>query len=124
MRLVTQLLHASLLVEDMPRARNFYEGLLGLSASQSRPALAFDGVWYDIGACQIHLLCLPSPETGLVRPEHGGRDRHVALAVADFAALMARLDGAGVTYTLSSSGRQALFCRDPDGNALEFVEMK
>ena len=124
MRLVTQLLHASLLVEDMTRARNFYEGLLGLSASPNRPALAFDGVWYDIGACQIHLLCLPSPETGLVRPEHGGRDRHVALAVADIAALMARLDVAGITYTLSSSGRQALFCRDPDGNALEFVALK
>lgn len=124
MMLVTQLLHASLLVEDMPRARNFYEGILGLSASQRRPALALDGVWYDIGACQIHLLCLPSPETGLVRPEHGGRDRHIALAVADFAALKARLDGAGVAYTLSSSGRQALFCRDPDGNALEFVALK
>lgn len=121
MRLVTQLLHASLLVKDMACARNFYEGVLGLSASQNRPKMAFDGAWYDVGACQIHLLCLPSPETGLIRPEHGGRDRHIALAVADLATLKARLDGAGVAYTLSNSGRQALFCRDPDGNALEFL---
>jgi glyoxylase I family protein len=38
--------------------------------------------------------------------------------------LMKRLDAAGVTYTLSQSGRRALFCRDPDDNALEFVELK
>lgn len=124
MRLVTQLLHASLLVENIARARGFYEGVLGLSASRNRPEMAFDGAWYDIGACQIHLLCLPSPETGLIRPEHGGRDRHIALAVADLAALIPRLDAAGIAYTLSSSGRQALFCRDPDGNALEFLELK
>jgi glyoxylase I family protein len=34
---------------------------------------------------------------------------------------MERLNQAGVTYTLSQSGRRALFCRDPDGNALEFI---
>jgi len=24
---------------------------------------------------------------------------------------------------MSSSGRQALFCRDPDGNGLEFIQL-
>jgi len=31
---------------------------------------------------------------------------------------------AGVAFTLSQSGRSALFCRDPDGNALEFVQAR
>jgi len=53
--------------------------------------------------------------------QHGGRDRHVALAVSDLAQLIERLNQAGVAYTLSSSGRRALFCRDPDGNALELI---
>jgi len=122
MMIVTRLLHVSLLVADLARARAFYEGVLGLNASPQRPEMRFAGVWYDIGACQIHLLCLPSPEAGLARPEHGGRDRHIALAVTDIARLKARLDRAGVAYTFSQSGRPALFCRDPDGNALEFVE--
>ena len=122
MNLITRLLHASLLVEDLARARIFYEEVLGLIASPDRPEMGFSGVWYDIGACQIHLLCLPNPEAGLARPEHGGRDRHIALAVTDIAQLKARLDNADVAYTLSRSGRPALFCRDPDGNALEFVE--
>lgn len=122
MNLITRLLHTSLLVEDIARARIFYEEVLGLIASPDRPDMGFSGVWYDIGACQIHLLCLPNPEAGLARPEHGGRDRHIALAITDIAQLKARLDNADVAYTLSRSGRPALFCRDPDGNALEFVE--
>jgi catechol 2,3-dioxygenase-like lactoylglutathione lyase family enzyme len=120
---ITQLLHSTLLVADMARARAFYEDVLGLVANPARPAMSFDGAWYDIGACQIHLMRLPNPEAGLARPEHGGRDRHVALAVSDMAELRARLDQAGVAYSLSQSGRPALFCRDPDDNALEFVAL-
>ena len=119
---LTRLLHASLLVADLGRARAFYENVLGLAPSPDRPALGFDGVWYDIGACQLHLLGLPNPDPVEGRPAHGGRDRHVALAVQGWEELKARLDAAGIAYTLSRSGRRALFVRDPDGNALELVE--
>jgi len=34
-----------------------------------------------------------------------------------------RLEIAGIPYTRSRSGRKAIFCRDPDGNAIEFVEV-
>ncbi len=34
----------------------------------------------------------------------------------------AALAAAGVAWTRSRSGRKALFCRDPDGNALELIE--
>ena len=121
--MITHLLHASLIVQDLPRARAFYEGVLDLTPSAARPAMSFDGVWYDIGLCQIHLLCLPNPEQGLERPKHGGRDRHLALAVDSLDELAGRLDTAGIAYTRSQSGRAALFCRDPDDNALEFVEV-
>jgi glyoxylase I family protein len=43
--------------------------------------------------------------------------------VAGWEALKARLEAAGVSYTLSRSGRRALFVRDPDGNALELMEI-
>ena len=120
--MITGILHASFLTSDLARSRAFYEGVLGLRPSPNRPAMSFDGVWYDVAdKQQIHLLLLPDPEAGLQRPAHGGRDRHVALAVSDIAKLIERLNQAGITYTLSSSGRRALFCRDPDGNALEFI---
>lgn len=119
---IFSLLHASLLVADLHRARNFYEGILGLAPNPARPEMSFAGVWYDVGQGQIHLINLPNPDPVQGRPEHGGRDRHTALGVAAWEDLKTRLDAAGVPYTLSRSGRRALFVRDPDGNALELVE--
>lgn len=120
--MITAILHASFITSDLAKSRAFYEGVLGLRPDPGRPAMSYDGVWYNVGpAQQIHLLVLPDPEAGIHRPAHGGRDRHIALAVSDFAGLVDRLNQAGVVYTLSSSGRRALFCRDPDGNALELM---
>lgn len=119
---IVGLLHASLLIADLDRSRRFYEEVLGLTAHAGRPELGFPGVWYDVGGGQIHLLCLSNPDPVEGRPEHGGRDRHTALAVTDWEGMQARLSAHGVPFTLSRSGRRALFCRDPDGNALELVE--
>ncbi len=119
---LTRLLHASLLVSDLERARAFYEGMLGLAPSPARPGMSFAGVWYDVGDSQIHLLALPNPDPVAGRPEHGGRDRHTAFAVSGWESLRQALDAAGIAYTLSRSGRRALFVRDPDGNALELIE--
>lgn len=121
--MITGIQHTTFLTSDLNRSRAFYEGVLGLKPDPKRPTMNFDGVWYDVAANQqIHLMSLPDPEAGLQRPAHGGRDRHVALGISVIAELTAKLDGAGIPYTLSQSGRKALFCRDPDGNALEFVE--
>ena len=121
---ITALLHAGLLVADLDRARQFYGSVLGLVPYPKRPDLPYPGEWYDLGnGQQLHLMNLPDPDAASVRPEHGGRDRHIALGVKDMAALKARLDAAGVRYTASQSGRAALFCRDPDANTLEFVEV-
>jgi glyoxylase I family protein len=118
---ITELLHVSVLVSDLQRARDFYEGILALTPNPNRPDLGFPGIWYDIGRQQIHLLALPNPDAGVVRPEHGGRDRHLALGVEDFEELKQTLDRQGLPYTLSRSGRMALFCRDPDGNGVELI---
>lgn len=121
MSLINRLHHASLIVSNLKAARTFYEGILGLQPSSLRPPLPFDGVWYEIGEQQIHLLELPNPDAGREPPAHGGRDRHTALLVNDLDELIARLEKAGIPYTHSQSGRRALFCRDPEGNALEFM---
>jgi catechol 2,3-dioxygenase-like lactoylglutathione lyase family enzyme len=121
---VAALLHAGLLVSDLARAKAFYESVLGLEPYPNRSDLPYPGEWYDLGGGQqLHLMQLANPDANSVRPEHGGRDRHIALAVRNLGALKGRLDAAGVTYTASKSGRAALFCRDPDANTLEFVEV-
>ncbi len=114
--------HVSMIVADTERALVFYHDVLGLPVDPQRPDLGYPGAWLAIGAQQIHLLELPNPDPVADRPAHGGRDRHVALTLQDLDGLRQRLDAAGIPYTLSKSGRRALFCRDPDNNALEFIE--
>ena len=122
--MITGIHHTTFLSRDLARSRTFYEDILDLVPDAQRPAMSFDGIWYDVaGGQQMHLMLLPDPEAGLARPAHGGRDRHVALTVNNLAELIGRLDRAGIAYTLSQSGRRALFCRDPDQNALEFIEV-
>jgi glyoxylase I family protein len=123
--MITGILHTTFLTSDLTESRAFYEGVLGLRPDSDRPMMSYDGVWYNLADNQqIHLMSLPNREAGLQRPAHGGRDRHVALSVSEIAELIARLNQAGIAYTLSQSGRRALFCRDPDQNALEFIEGK
>jgi glyoxylase I family protein len=114
--------HASLLVSDTGRALDFYCGVLQMQLDESRPDLGYAGAWLRVGEQQIHLLELPNPDPRQGRPSHGGRDRHLALLVGDLGRVALRLERAGLPFTRSRSGRQALFCRDPDQNALEFVQ--
>ncbi len=114
--------HVSLVVSNTEKSLEFYSGVLGLEQIE-RPDLGFPGAWLHVGTNeQIHLLELENPDPVTGRPEHGGRDRHVALSVEKLAPVRADLDQNEVHYTLSKSGRQALFCRDPDGNAVEILE--
>ncbi|MES9965077.1 MAG: VOC family protein [Candidatus Sedimenticola sp. 20ELBAFRAG] len=114
--------HASLLIQDTQRSLAFYRDTLGLAVFEARPDLGFPGAWLDVGEQQIHLLELPNPDPVVGRPDHGGRDRHIAFHVDDLDQLESRLEQHGIAYTLSRSGRKALFCRDPDSNALEFIQ--
>ena len=113
--------HVSLLVGDAEAACRFYVEVLGLEVLP-RPDLGFPGAWLSLGADQaLHLLELPDPDPRDGRPEHGGRDRHFALRVAATAPFAARLAERGIAFTRSRSGRDALFFRDPDGNAVELL---
>ncbi|MDX1335139.1 MAG: VOC family protein [Gammaproteobacteria bacterium] len=116
--------HVSLIVNDTNRALKFYCDVLGLPQAE-RPDLGFPGAWLQVGEVQqIHLLELENPYARVELPEHGGRDRHAAFSITELDALAERLATEGVAYRMSSSGRMALFCRDPDGNTLEFIESR
>lgn len=119
---ITAIHHASMIVCDTEKSLKFYVGILGLQQDLSRPDLGYPGAWLTVGDGQIHLLELPNPDSTTGRPQHGGRDRHLAMTVTDLSIIRSSLEKAGVEYTMSKSGRKALFCRDYDGNALELIE--
>lgn len=122
--MIKSIAHASFLVEDVQRSLEFYCGVLEIKLNTSRPNFPFEGAWLDLGDSgqQLHLMQLPNPDSKEGRPEHGGKDKHIALVVDDIAALEKRLNDANVSISKSKSGRPAFFCRDRDGNALEFSE--
>lgn len=119
---ITDLHHVSLIVADTARALGFYVECLGMQVDSSRPSLDFPGCWLRADGLRVHLLELDNPDPVEGRPDHGGRDRHTAVLVDDLDGFAARLEAAGVASTMSRSGRRALFCRDPDGNAWELIE--
>jgi len=66
---------------------------------------------------------MSAPPPGYVakgRPVHAGRDRHVAITISALDGLKQSLEMNDVPYTMSMSGRQALFTRDAYGNGWEF----
>lgn len=116
--------HCSVIIKNVDDSLVFYCDILGLKLNTQRPELGYPGAWLDVGNQQIHLLELPNPDPTDGRPEHGGRDRHLALMVKSLSEIEDKLNKNSCSYTLSKSGRRALFCRDPDGNAVEIIEAK
>lgn len=117
--------HISMLVANVAAALPFYQQVLGCVLIE-RPDLGFPGAWLRLAGdgahgVDVHLLQLPNPDPVDNRPVHGGRDRHVALRVAATEPFAERLTAMDWPFTRSKSGRDALFCRDVDGNAWELV---
>ena len=116
------ILHSSIIVRNTQTSLKFYTDILGLALDEKRPDLGYPGAWLEVNHQQIHLLEVPNPDPVTDRPQHGGRDRHTAIGIDNIEKLKQTLKQNNVYYSESKSGRRALFCRDPDGNALEFIE--
>ena len=120
---IKKILHASIIVSNTELSLEFYRDILGLSVDHSRPNLGFPGAFINVTENQqIHLLELSNPDPVKNRPDHAGRDRHIAFSVSNLGELEKILIKNKILFTRSKSGRSALFTRDPDGNGLEFIE--
>lgn len=120
---ILKLHHVSLIVENLDIALAFYKEVLRLDVDNSRPDLGYPGAWLILPEQQqIHLMQLEDPDKNSERPEHGGRDHHIAFSVNSLEEIAQSLESLEIPFTKSRSGRNALFCRDPDGNALEFIQ--
>ena len=116
-----QLHHVAIIVADLKQASHVYGDILGLELDE-RPEMKFEGLFYKLGGGQqLHIMQLNNPDEESIRPEHGGRYRHLALSISNLSLIKIRLDSENIPYTSSLSGRPAIFFYDADGNAIELV---
>jgi catechol 2,3-dioxygenase-like lactoylglutathione lyase family enzyme len=118
---IERLHHVSLCVTDLARAKQFYGAVLGLR-EVFRPDLGFGGAWYELGDGQLHLIVHPPTRTLRGTREIDGRDGHVAMRVADYAAAVAHLREQGVEVIVSPRNKtpwSQVYFTDPDGNVIE-----
>jgi catechol 2,3-dioxygenase-like lactoylglutathione lyase family enzyme len=122
--------HVGLVVSDLPAARRFDEGVLGLPRHHARPS------WLVLDAAStLHLIPLGDP--AVADPPHHAY-RHVALQVPELRAALGVLLAGGLrVFQADFAGHErevgsvaapldfgvgTLFVRDPDGNLVEFLQ--
>jgi catechol 2,3-dioxygenase-like lactoylglutathione lyase family enzyme len=99
------------------RAREFYQGVLGIPEVPKPPDMAKrGGCWFEKGELKVHLGVEPE-----FRP---ARKAHPAFIVSDLTALVALFRSAGspVTEDRSLEGYYRIFVQDPFGNRIELME--
>jgi catechol 2,3-dioxygenase-like lactoylglutathione lyase family enzyme len=122
-------LETAVYVDDMSRARRFYEEVLDLQPMVADERLCA----YSVGGRSVFLLFLrgsslsPVPMGGGHIPPHDGQGRlHMAFSVdsAELAGWERRLDERGIAVESRVTwprGGRSLYFRDPDDNLLELV---
>ncbi len=109
-------------VIDVPRARQFYEGVLGLSVTTQFEHDGKHWIEYDIGAATLAISNMSGDKW---KPSSDGPC--LALEVADFDAAIAVLRAAAVTFAIEpmdSGVCQMAIVLDPDGNSLAIHRRK
>ncbi|MGH8230947.1 MAG: VOC family protein [Steroidobacteraceae bacterium] len=99
------------------RAREFYQGLLGIPEVLKPPELAKrGGCWFERDALKVHLGVQPD-----FRP---ARKAHPGFIVSELAALVARFRSAGCAPVEDHTmpGHYRVFVDDPFGNRIELLE--
>jgi catechol 2,3-dioxygenase-like lactoylglutathione lyase family enzyme len=140
--------HVGLTVRDLDQALDFYHGVLGLpvrsapspvfdepslGAAVGVPGAALRQVNLALGDTTLELLeylAPPSPVSAPL-PQNALGAQHVAFRVDDIHATVVELEAKGITFlgdvTVVDDGVLAgwrwVYFTDPDGNALELVEV-
>lgn len=123
------ILETALYVDDMPRARAFYEDVLGLRPMVEDSRLVAYPVAQGSVLLLFHRGSTLAPVTlpgGVVPPHDGSGPLHMAFAIPaeSLDAWRTRLDAHGVAIESRVAwpkGGTSLYFRDPDGHALELA---
>ena len=118
--------HVTVVVKDLERSRKFYVETLGMRETP-RPAFSFDGLWFQAGKTQVHLILefeRSAPAGNQLAPERrSSLSQHVAFEVEDAEAIVPRLKELGIRIIHGPKPRPdgfiQVFVTDPDGHVIE-----
>lgn len=120
--------HVAIICSDYARSKAFYTDVLGLKVIHEAYREARDSWKLDLEVSpgvQIELFSFPSPPPRVSRPEAQGL-RHIAFAVDDIDAAVARIEAHGVTCETiridEYTGKRFTFFADPDDLPIELYE--
>ncbi len=119
----TRLLHTMLRVGNLQRSIAFYTDVLGMKllrtsdVPEEEYTLAFLGYSHEDEGTVIEL----TYNYGKSTYEHGGYYGHIALAVPDVFAEVARLKALGVEVGFVEESGRLAFLSDPDGYDIELL---
>lgn len=114
-------LHVAIQVSNLEAADAFYTNVIGLQKVDRQ--LTFPGSWYQIGDFQLHLIVSEWAKHP-PREQKWGRQAHLAFAIHHLDDIKQCLEERSVPFQMSSSGRAALFVKDPDGNVIELLQVE
>lgn len=142
--MITAIPHTGIVVRDLEGALRFYRDLLGFSvATELREAGDYINNMLGLERVDVTTVKLSAPDHSLIEllqfRSHRGRSRgpmapcdfgitHIAFTVDDLDREYKRLRAAGVAFNARSQTSpdgyaKVTFCRDPEGNLIELVEV-
>lgn len=132
---ITKLLHAGVRVgpgdDNVKKALDFYEGLLGLERDQDRPYVpGVPGHWMNLNhgdrSQQIHLFGAEGVSPLGRSAKEDPTRHHIAYAVADLAEAERELEARGIRYwiydNVVGNASKQVFFEDPFGNMIELQQ--
>jgi catechol 2,3-dioxygenase-like lactoylglutathione lyase family enzyme len=99
------------------RAREFYNGILGLTEVPKPPNLAKrGGAWFEGGTLRVHL--------GVEADFRPAKKAHPAFLVRHLSAIIRHFERVGVTVITDEplEGYERIYVHDPFGNRIELLE--
>jgi catechol 2,3-dioxygenase-like lactoylglutathione lyase family enzyme len=126
---ITGLLETALYVDDLPRAREFYEDVFGFRAMVSDDRLcAFNVVGRDVLLLFARGKATEPAEIpgGVIPPHDGSGPLHLAFSIdrAELPKWESKLADAGIPIESRVAwprGGESIYFRDPDGHLLELL---
>lgn len=114
--------HVSFPVHDLAAARRFYGGILGLEEIERPDMGRVQGVWYQAGAAQVHLI-VPLQGADVGRPPGKAQPlgNHTAFAVDDYAGTLEALKRHGLDVLETRPEIGQMWVQDPSGNVIELI---